>query len=437
MAADPSSRESRARLGLPELLAMGVGGMIGGGIFSILGLAVAAAGNAAPLAFVVGAVVASLAGYSYVRLALAYHSDGASFTYLERAFPNSPNVAGIGGWTVIVGYVGTLSLYAFTFGAYATHLLGGPEAMRPLLSAGVLLFFMLLNLRGASVSGRTEDIIVGTKIILLALFVVAAIPFVRRENVEPVFDKGLASPVVAGALVFVAFEGFQLITNAVLETRDPARNIPRGIYGSIVTTSLIYIGVAFVALGNLGAEGLVKAEEYALAAAARPALGRAGTLLVDVAAMLATASAINATVFGASRMLAEMATSRRVPAAFSHRNRTDVPWLAVVTITALALGFTVMGSLEVIATFSSLVFLLVSMAVAVSNGRLRARTHASPTVVWLSVALMGAAVALLVRHLARNEPATLGVIAGLFAAISIAEVVFFERTTATTERGGS
>ncbi len=419
-------------LGLAELLAMGIGGMIGGGIFSILGLAVDVAGHAAPLAFVVGACVAALAGYSYVRLALSFHSDGASFTYLERAFPRHPNVAGIAGWTIIIGYVGTLALYAFTFGAYADHLLGGAQALRPMLSVGALLFFTLLNLRGASVSGRAEDLIVGTKVILLGIFVVAALPYVQRDNLTPVFDKGPTSPIIAGALVFVAFEGFQLITNAVVETRKPDRNLPLGIYGSIGITSLIYIGVAIVALGNLGAQGLVDAEEYALAAAAKPALGHAGTVLIDIAAMLATASAINATLFGAARLLAEMATEHRVPAAFSHRSHTDVPWLAVVTITVLALLLTALGSLEVIATFSSLVFLLVSTGVAVANGRLRATTHANMAVVGASIVLMLAAIGLLIQHLATHEPTTLGVIAALFIVVAGAELLFFKRSGATS-----
>ncbi|NOY27901.1 MAG: amino acid permease, partial [Oligoflexia bacterium] len=278
------------------------------------------------------------------------------------------------------------------------------------------------------VSGRAEDIIVGTKVILLGLFVVAAAQFVQPSNLLPVFDRGPASPVVAGALVFVAFEGFQLITNAVMETRRANHDIPLGIYGSIVLTSIIYIAVAVVALGNLGAAGLIAAEEYALAAAAQPALGHAGTVLVDVAALLATSSAINATLFGASRMLAEMATESRVPRAFSHRSRTQVPWLAVLMITVLALGFTAMGSLEVIATFSSLVFLLVSLAVAVSNWRLRARTHANPAIIAASVLLMGCAVGLLVDHLRARQPAVLGVIVGLFLVVSAAEVLFYKRS---------
>ncbi len=248
------------------------------------------------------------------------------------------------------------------------------------------------------------------------------------DHLAPVFDRGVGSPFVAGAMVFVAFEGFQLITNGVTETRDPERNVPRGIYGSIVITSTIYLGVAVVALGNLDIDRLIAAEEYALAAAAGPALGKGGAVLVDVAALLATSSATNATLFGASRMLAEMATERRVPRAFSVRTHRRVPWLAVVAMTGMGLGFTVLGSLETIATFSSLTFLLVSMAVSVANLRLRRRTASKAGWILLGLGLMLVATGLLVVHLGREQPRTLAVVAALFAVIAAVEVLYFDRT---------
>jgi amino acid transporter len=247
---------------------------------------------------------------------------------------------------------------------------------------------------------------------------------VTADNLTPVFDRGIASPIVAGALVFVAFEGFQLIANTVRETRSPKINIPRGIYGSIAITTVLYIAISVVALGGLGASGLIAAEEYALSVAAQPSLGTVGTVLVDIAAMLATASAINATLFGASRMVAEMASEERVPAAFSHRNRTHVPWVAMAVITAAGVIFTMIGSLEMIAVFSSLVFLIVSLSVAISNWLLRERTRSSRVIIGTSILLMLSAVALLVRHLAINEPGTLFIVAGLFVIVSAAEYGF-------------
>jgi len=251
--------------------------------------------------------------------------------------------------------------------------------------------------------------------------------YVKQDHLFPVFEKGVSSVFVAGAMIFVAFEGFQLITNAVMETEDPERNIPRGIYGSIIITSLIYFSVALVAVGNLTPAELTAAEEYALAVAAQPALGNAGQVLVGLAALLATSSAVNATAFGASRMMAEMATSNRLPQAFSFRSRTDVPWLSVVVLTGLALGFTVLGGLETIATFSSMTFLLVSITVSVANYRLRSITKSRIEIVLLGIGLMLATVVLLLGHLWSHERPTLYWLVGFFLAIAVVEMFFCHR----------
>lgn len=359
-----AARGSSGELGLAELVAIGVGGMIGGGIFSILGLAVDVAGHAAPLAFGIGSAIAFAAGYSYVRLALTYRGDGASFTYLERAFPRTPSIAGVAGWTVVFGYIGTLALYAFTFGAYASHLLGlDPSA------------------------------------------------FARAA-------------LLGGALIFVAYEGFQLITNAVCETRDPERTIPRGLFGSIAITSLIYMAVALVAVGNLDVASIHAAQEYALAAVAEPVLGRLGVVLVDVAAMLATASAMNATIFGASHLAFEIANDHLAPSAFSHRNRSGVPLPAAAAITLASIGLTAFGGLELIASFSSLTFLLVSIAVCVANFRLREQTRSSAVPIVVALILMALTVALLLLYLAENDRGALYFALSAYAGTGLSFLLF-------------
>ncbi len=403
-------------LGLMELIAIGVGGMIGGGIFSMLGLAVSIAGHAAPLAFLIGSLVAFFAGYSYMKLALAFPSDGASYIYMRRAFPGRPQVSILVGWTVVIGYVGTLALYAFTFGAYGADLLGhsDDQVLRMALSAAVLLFFMFVNLRSAKTSGHTEDLVVYAKILILAVFAIAGLQTVDVHRMQPLFDKGVASVFMAGALIFVAYEGFQLINNAVQETREPEKNIPRGIFGSIAITSSIYILLAIVAIGNLPQKRIIAAEEYALAEAARPVLGEAGVVLVGVAALLATSSAINATVFGAARLMAEMAEGRHMPEALARRNAEDVPWLAVVAMTVLGLLFALLGGLEIIASFSSMTFLLVSIAVSVANLKLKDKTRSRPVIVFAGIGLMSITVVLLLAHLASDRPIVLVQLAGIY-----------------------
>ncbi|MDQ6966639.1 MAG: APC family permease, partial [Mariprofundaceae bacterium] len=395
----------------------------------VLGMAVDITGHAAPLAFALGGLLAFVAGYSYVRLALAYHSDGASFTYLEIAFPRHIRIAAITGWMVIVGYIGTIALYAFTFGAYGADLFGysGSVPVRHMLSLGVILMFLFINLRGVKFAGSIEDIVVYGKIVLLAVLAFAGAHVVQPERFSPLLDHGVVSVFMAGALIFVAYEGFQLITNSVCESKNPDRNIPLAIYGSIGIVLLIYTVLAIVAVGSMDVGTLVQAEEYALAVAAGPVMGEWGPVLVDVAALLATASAINATMFGASRMMAEMAKEHEMPRPFSFRNRGDVPWAAVCTITLLSLMFTLLGGLELIAAFSSMTFLLVSTAVGVANLRLRSKTGANVPFVVMGVVLLLVTMMTLLIYLIEHDLPTLIWMGAIYLTIIVAEIGFTGR----------
>ena len=427
-----------SRLGLPELIAMGVGGMIGGGIFSVLGIAVSLAGHAAPLSFGIAMLIALSAGYHYVRLALTFRDDGASYTYLQRAWPRHVWVAGVEGWIVVVGYVGTLALYAFTFGAYGADLLGesGNPAVRIWLSLTVLLFFMGVNLRGVRSTGEAEDLLVYAKIVILGLFGLIGLWQVDPSRFFPLLDRGLNGVFLGASVIFVAYEGFQLITNAVQETENPDRNIPRGIYGSIFITGAIYLLLALVAVGNLPLARLVEAREYALAEVARPVLGNAGKVLVGLAALMATSSAINATRFGASHMMAEMGATGMMPAVFDRRNRQGIPWPAVVTLTLLAAGFTLLGSLSVIAEFSSLTFLLVSIGVSLANLRLRDRTGAHPALALPGLVLMVLTVATITVYLLRHNPREIAVIWGLYFLIGGTAAVYIRQARRDTPDPG-
>ena len=419
------------KLGLKELIAIGVGGMIGGGIFSVMGLAVEVAGVLAPFAFFLGGLLALLTGYSYIKLATAYHSDGASFTYLEYAFPKRPIIGAFVGWVLVVGYVGTMALYAFTFGAYASEMMGtaANSAIRQFLSLAVVAIFMVVNLYGVKSAGRSEDLIVYGKIMLLGVLAFAGLGSVDVGQLQGWPTDSFDHVFMAGALIFVAYEGFELITNAVCETDHPALNIPRGIYGSILIVMVLYFVLSIVAVGSLSVEGLVAAKEYALAVAAEPAMGNAGRILVSIAAMLATASAINATMFGSSRMMAEMAASREMPAAFSFRNRGRVPWMAVVVVSVLTVVLTYNSGLEFIASFSSMTFLLVSLAVSLANLKLHAVTHANVWVVSAGSLLLLATISTLVVYLASHLPRTLAIISLMYGIVAVA-VLLFEKKRA-------
>ncbi len=402
--------QQKEQLDLKDLIAMGVGGMVGGGIFSVLGLSVSLAGHAAPLAFALGGMIALLTGWSYARLGLTFRSDGGSFTYMEYAFRH-PNVAALGGWLLMVGYIGTLALYAYTFSAYGSAMLGNHKhnpAMQHLLESGILLVFLSVNLYGIRAAGHTEDVIVIIKVVILSLFATVGLFYVKHDYLLPVFNQGEIGLLMGSALIFVAYEGFELIPNAVNEMKDPQRHLPIAIMVSISITLTLYILVSLVAVGNLLPEEIVKYKEYILAVAAKPFLGHAGFLLISLSALLSTASAINATMFGTARLGKVMAEDCALPRAFLISERTkEIPWLSLCIITGLTLVFVNLGNLAVISAFASSTFLLIFGIVNVAAFRLRQHINIKPIIPMLGALSCLASWVVLVGYLWLHDKSSL------------------------------
>ncbi len=430
MTTQPQTTSSAEKLSLAELIAIGVGGMVGGGIFSVLGLSALVSGHAAPWAFAFGGIIALLTGYAYTRLGLHFRSDGGSFTYLERAFEQR-NVAGIGGWLLLVGYIGTMGLYAYTFGVYGSAMLGdklNTPLMHHLLASLVLLIFMSINLYGAKASGSTELLLVGVKVAILGLFAVAGLLTIKSDHLLPVLNKGLGGLIMGAALIFVAYEGFELIPNAVNEMKDPQKNLGKAIFISILITIIIYIFVALVAVGNLTPEEINKYKEYALAVAAKPALGEFGFLLIGLGALLSTSSAINATMFGTARLGMAMAQDEELPKAFSYTERTKpVPWVSLVVISAVTLVFVNIADLTIISSFASSTFLLIFIAINLSAIRLRETIQANMWAPGLGVILAAGSWAVLMGYLWQHEPKSLIQIGAFYVIVVAAELLFSQR----------
>ncbi len=426
------------RLTLKEVVAMGVGGMIGGGIFSVLGLAIAQAGHAAPIAFALGGMVALVTGLAYGRLGLQYQSDGGSFTYLEKAFRH-PNIAGIGGWLLLAGYIGTLGLYAYTFGAYGAAMLNPSDQVNPamhhLLESLILLTFLGINLYGVKASGTTELLIVTIKVLILMLFAIIGLFFVKPDHLLPVFDKSEIGVLMGAALIFVAYEGFELIPNAVNEMEDPDRNLTRGIFWSIGITIAVYVLVSLVAVGNLSPDEIRRYGEYALAVAAKPFLGQAGFLLIGLAALFSTASAINATLFGTARLGKVMAEERELPEAFAFvRCGGDIPWFSLIVITAVTLVFVNLGNLTVIASFSSSTFLLIFLAINLSAWRLRRDIGIQPWYPLLGILFTLGAWLTLMAYLWKTSRGSLAWIGLGYLTVIAAELLFSRRRIGTLKQ---
>ncbi len=414
---------------LKEAVALGIGGMIGGGIFSVLGLSVQMAGHASYIAFAGGGIVAALTGYSYAKLGVRYESEGGSFTYLEKAF-SSNYLATFGGWLLLAGYIATLSLYAFAFGAYGASFFAATpyhQLLLHLFATLVIAVFVGINLLGAKEAGVTEDLIVGVKLSILILFTGVGIFFVKGGNLFPVLDKGVAGTLMGAALIFVAYEGFELIPNSVNEMVHPEKTLPRAIYIAIGSVTVIYVLVALVAVGNLSVGQLVASKEYALAVAARPFMGQAGFVIIAIAALLSTASAINATLFGTARLGAVMATERDLPRMFSLRERTkDVPWASLIALGIVTIVFVNVGSLTAIASTSSAIFLTIFMLANIAHVRLHKTTGGSPIVSGTGAVACAAALITLGIYLFINARTSLILALAIYAVIALTARVFIK-----------
>ncbi len=377
-------RKRNKTLGVPELIAIALGGMVGGGIFTILGILVSMIGAFTPLAIVIGGVIASMAAYSYIKLGVYYKDEGATYSFFKKTFPKSPFAASLIGWWVIFGYISTLALYAYTFASYAISgfAFSDSEWVRKLVAGGIILAFTLVNVWSVKGMGKIEDLMVYTKLVILAI-----ISFVLINNSQtsiPVLlqnsaDISVISILMAASITFVAYEGFQLVINAVNEMETPEINIPKAIYSSIFFAVLIYVVISIGAILAIPFDELIQNKEYALASGADNVLGHWGSDLVIAGALLSTSSAISGTVFGASRQMAVIAKDGYFPKILSIRIN-HIPVYAIVSMSLFAFILILIGNLEVILEFGSITFLLVSLLMAYANYKIRTLTNSSPLV---------------------------------------------------------
>jgi amino acid transporter len=266
------------------------------------------------------------------------------------------------------------------------------------------------------------------KVLILSLFGIVGLFHLQPDHLLPVFNTGEMGVVMGAALIFVAYEGFELIPNAIHEMKDPERHLAWGIMISILIATAIYILVSLVAVGNLLPEEINRYKEYALAVAAKPFLGQAGFMLIGLGALLSTASAINATLFGTARLSMVMSQEAAIPKIFFHRERTkDIPNVSLIAITVVSLLFVNTSNLTIISSFASSTFLLMFTFINLSAFRLRRRIGIHPAMPLLGLGVSLASWVVLMSYLYKTHTRELVWIAGSYGAVVVAELIFSER----------
>ena len=405
-------------IGLKDAISIGIGGMVGGGIFAVLGLAASLAKGGTPVAFLVAGALALITSYSYVKLSLTFPDRGGTVKFINQGFGRTVFSGSVNN-LLWISYIIMLALYASAFGSYAPNLLkltGQPWDFHIYASA-VILVATAINYYSIEVVGKIESFAVVIKLIILLGFVGVGLYGLvgnpQLSQLAPARWEGAFQLVTGGMVIFVAYEGFELIANAVPDIENPEQNIPKAYYYSVVFVILLYIVIAGVTVGSLPFDQIAKAQDYVLAEAAKPMLGQAGFTIITIAALLSTFSAINASLYGGSRVSYEIAEDDELPHELTSKLWNQPIGLMITAVATLLLANTL--DLESISTAGSAGFLLIFAAVNFTGYRLADRIGSNRAIPLLGSVLCGAAwVALMVQQSGSNR---LGVVvAGSIAA---------------------
>ena len=358
---------NKGKIGLTGAVSIGIGGMVGGGIFAVLGLAVSLARGATPIAFLIAGLIALLTAYAYLKLSVAYPDAGGTVRFLNEGFGINIFSGGINN-LLWISYIIMLALYASAFGSYAPNLLsitGNSSLDSHIYSSFIILFATAINYYSIKIVGEIESAAVIIKLIILLVFVVVGFfGITTNTNFTQLNPTNWEAPIkiiAGGMVIFVAYEGFELIANSAPDVKNPKKNIPLAYLISVIFVILLYVAISIVTVGSLAFADIAQAQDYVLAEAAKPKFGQAGFTVITIAALISTFSAINATLLGGSRVNFEVARDKELRSFYTRQFHGKPIGLAVITIATLLIANTM--NLESISTSGSIGFLLIFAAV--------------------------------------------------------------------------
>ncbi|MCG2814827.1 MAG: amino acid permease [Candidatus Aminicenantes bacterium] len=390
-------------MGLMHVTMIGVGAMIGAGIFVLTGLAAGIAGPALLLVFLFNGLVTGLTAMAYAELGSCFPEAGGGYLWVKEALPQPSGF--LSGWISWFAHAVACSLYAIAFVTFALDLMnmagldlahwlpgiGGyhsHEVAAKLLAVMIVLLFVYINYRGAKEAGQAETFVTIIKIVVIALFIVfGLVAIFSGKTPEPwqnqfggFFQKGPMGIIIAMGLTFIAFEGYEIIAQCGEEVKNPKRNIPRSIFLSLIIVVPIYLLVAFVALGAVTPEGGMpswmylgqKGEMAMIEAAEHFMMGKLGRIIFLVGGLFSTMSALNATIYSSSRVSFAMGRDHNLPGLFAKIHpKKRTPHLALLFSGALIIFMAALFPIEDIASATDAMFLLLFIFVNLAVINLR------------------------------------------------------------------
>lgn len=380
-------------LNLFTITMIGIGGMIGAGIFVLTGIAAGVAGPALILAFALNGITTSFTAMSYAELGSAYPEAGGSYLWVKEGLGGTQGF--LAGWMSWSAAASAGALYALGFGRFASELwlIGNfptfgleVEQMTLIFMTLIILLFTLINYMGASETGTIGNVVTMAKIVILALFVLFGIIVMLNSDgwqhrfTTDFMPNGALAVFAAMGVTFVAFEGYEIIVQSGEEVIDPNRNIPRAIFLAIGVAVTIYLLVSVVAIGaTTPPEGMAVYEylglqkEVAVVETARQTFPWGiGAIVLLFSGLVSTMSALNATTYSSSRVSFAMGRDHNLPNILArvHPKRLT-PYWAVIASGAFMLLISWLLPIEDVAAAAGILFLMLFLQVNVVVMRLR------------------------------------------------------------------
>jgi amino acid transporter len=403
----PAESPEAKHLNVRQAAFIGVGAMVGAGIFALLGAAGAVAGAAVWLSFLIAGVTAGLQGYSFAKLGARYPSAGGLLEYVAKGFGDG-HFTGIIAWLTYAANAIVTAMVAVSFGSYASSMLTGEEsaAWIKVFAAAIIVVMTVVNIFGSQLVANAQTVIVYVVLGILTLFAVVTLANMTPHLLAPSGYPPLKDIISSVALTFFAFLGFGIITFTAKDLAKPARQLPRAMYLALGIATVIYIAIALGVFGTLTVEKVVASGGTALAVAAEPALGKAGYWLMSVTALFATAGATNAGLYPAPGLCERLAETGQFPPLMARKIGGRASSGLLIQAGACVI-MAVLFNLDAIASIGSAVALLIFTGITAAHLRIRGETGANAVVLVIAIAAAAVVLVTFIFTTLIHEPASI------------------------------
>ncbi len=413
-------KSDKKAFGLWSAVFLGIGSMVGAGIFVLLGEAGAIAGNLVWVSFIFGGIIALLSGYSLAKLASIYPSRGGIVEYLVQCYSEGV----FSGSMSVLFYLSAMvaiAMVAKTFGTYSSMMMGSYSTLWvDIFSVSILLFFMFINLLGSSKIAKSENIIVMIKLAIIIIFTVTVFFYIKPELLSIKDAPPIKNIFSSIALTFFAYEGFRVITNTAEDMKDPSKTMIKAMSISILLVMALYIVVTFAVFGNLPLDEIIKTKDYALAEAAKPAFGEMGFTIMSIAALISTASSINANLYAVTNVTYQMAKNGELPKKYEMNVWHSSEGLIISTL--IIIIFVLFLKLDEIAAIGSISILFIHALVHIGHLFKIKKSGASKTLVVLAIITIAIAIILALNYTSKHIPNVGYFLAGGFVLAFLIEI---------------